>query len=417
MKNFLANKHNVALSAYITDKNPSSITTNGALTIIDNSDPSQHIEGLVPNSYSIFLDNLFLATGYGFSSYSHFDKASYMINTYEGVISYIENEINDLRNKSFNVEYTYVENKIDKVYNSYGWLTSYKQIDVSRKNSYTYTIFLDKIDTPYILDTKLEIIGGKDINGTNANHSTDLTYNYFNVKESVNIQFSFIKNKPFDKENFTEASPELYFNGEEINFDDTINDSNITYIKRSIEAPNINQNQDITFVCKRGDDIIYSYTFVDAIKWRYQVLPFNTEKINALAQLDLNTILGFDNYDFSDEVFQNSINSNNNNVLNSIKEFIHNNEQNMVFLDDNTKIEYLGIGYRIPESGEYNNYFSHDYILVKYNSIKIDFYFNGFKNNNWNYIEFNNDEDTYRLYQSPKRYIGKHIWEIKYNNG
>ena len=155
MKNFLANKHNIAVSAYITDKNPSSITTNGALTIIDNSDPDQHIEGLVPNSYSIFLDNLFLASGYGFSSYNQFSDATYITNTYEGVISYIENEIDELRQKTFNLEYSYSENKIDKIYNTYGWLKEYKEINIDRTNTYTYTISLNTInDIPYITNTK-----------------------------------------------------------------------------------------------------------------------------------------------------------------------------------------------------------------------------------------------------------------------
>ena len=222
---------------------------------------------------------------------------------------------------------------------------------------------------------------------------------------------------------FKDNAPQLYLNNELINFGgdnsdiyDGGDDSDVCYIKKSIEAPNTNQTNDVTFVCKRDNDIIYSYTFTNAIKWRYQMLPFNTEKNNALIQLNLETILGIDNYDFSDISFNNTINTDEN-ILNNLISFINQNENNMVFLDDNTEIEYLGIGYKIYQQGEYNNYFSHDYILVKYNSIKIDFYFNGFKNNNWNYIEFKVGDTDYRLYQSPKRYIGKHIWNIKYNNG
>ena len=420
MKNFLANKHNVAVSAYITDINPSQITTNGALTIIDNSEPSQHITGLVPNSYSIFLDKLFLASGYGFASYNHFSKASYMINTYEGVISYIENEIDELRKKTFDLEYTTPEVKLDKIYNSYGWLKEYKEIEVERDEieDNKFNISLNVVDTPYITNMKLEIIGGKDINGENNNNSTDLTYNYFDINSSAVVKFSFIKDSSLDKSKYKETAPTIYFNDEEIDLDNTIDDGNITYIKRTIEAPNINQTKDITIVCKNGNDIIYSYTFINAIKWRYSVLPFNTEKVNGLAQMNLTTILGFDNHDFSDESFNNTINDSQNTTLREIIGFTYANKDNMVYLDDETQIEYLGIGYRNPNDEEYNNYFSHDYILVKFNSIKIDFYFNGIKNNNWNYIEFNNDDNIkYRLYQSPKRYIGKHIWNIRYNNG
>jgi len=421
MKNFLANKNNVAVSAYITDLNPTQITTNGALTIIDNSDPNQHIQGLVPNSYNIFLDNLFLASGYGFSSYNHFNKATYLINTYNNVVSYIENEINDLRNNTFNIEFSYTtsENKIDKVYNSYGWLKEYKEIKVERTNSNSYTISLNTVNTPYISNVKLEIIGGKDINGENINNSTDLIYNYFNINNSAEVKLSFIKNNILEKSKFGDTAPTIYFNDEVIDFSDNLvqDDNNLIYIIRNFEAPLTNQTKDLTFVCKHGEDIIYSYTFVDAIKWRYTILPFNTEKVNALTQINLTDVSGFDNHDFSDESFNNSLNTSGNTVLDSIKLFIDNNESNMMYLDDNTEIEYLGIGYKMQSDNEYINYFTHDYVLVKYNSIKMDFYFNGIKNNNWNYIEFNHNNLVYRLYQSPKRYIGKHTWNIRYNYG
>ena len=437
MKNFLANKHNVPVSAYITDLNPTQITTNGALTIIDNSDPNpnNHIYGLVPNSYCIFLDNLFLASGYGFSSYNHFEKASYIINTYEGVITYIGDEINDLRNKTFNIEYSYEnsENKIDHVYNTYGWLKQYKEIDVykSPENNSTYIIQLKTIHTPYISDIQLELIGGKDIYGHNDNNSTDLIYNYFDVNNSSHVQLSFTitdnsiiansQNGENDnisiKEKIIQNAPNLYINDEIVDFNKFEESGQLlTYY---IDYENINSEyntKDLSLVCKRDNDIVYSYTFNNLIKWRYKILPFNTEYINALSQLELSTIMAFDNYEFSDTGFdiQNISNDTDDNltILNKLKSFIENNENSMVYLDDNTEIEFNGTGYKANNS----IFFTHDYILVKYNTIKIDFYFNNIKNNNWNYIELNNDNnEIFRLYQSPRRYIGKHKWIIKYN--
>lgn len=425
MKNFLANKHNVALSAYITDKNPyaspAQITTNGALTIIDNSDPSNHIEGLVPNSQSIFLDNLFLASGYGFSSYEYFESASYIINTYEGVITYIEDEINELRNKTFNLEYSYdVENKIDHVYNTYGWLKEYKKLNVKRTNTYTYLISLNTIYTPYINNIQLELREGKKINGqiNQTNTYTDLTYNYFNINSKPTVQISLFINNDTSindedntltiKEKIKMNGPDLYINNEFVDLNKFNESGNLlTY---TINPENINSNyntQNLSLVCKNGDDIVYSYMFNDLIKWRYEMLPFNTEMINILSQLNIESILTFDNYEFSDNDFVLP-----NNIKNEILLFVHNNENNMVYLDDNTEIEFSGTGYKSNNS----IFFTHDYILIKYNSIKIDFYFNNIKNNNWNYIELEDDnEDIYRLYQSPKRYIGKHKWIIKYN--
>lgn len=430
MKDFLKNKHNVVVSTYITDKNPSSITTNGALTIIDNSDPDNNIQGLVPNSYSIFLDKLFLASGYGFSSYNQFETALYVISSYDSAYSYVLNKFNEINDKTFDLEYSYqdLENKFDKVYNTYGWLKEYKKINVIRKNANSYIISLTKVENNYINNTGLEIIGGENIYGQKYTKTgnllndkeNNLKYNYFDLSYSAEIKFWFKRNNSNNKLEVINNAPQLYINNELIDFEDT-NDGNddISYIIRNLESPQTYKTQDITFICKRDDNIIYSYTFTNAIKWRYKILPFNTNTNNALKQLQLTTILALDNYNFNNTGFDSSIDDGNF-ILEDISSFIQNSLDNMIYLDDNTEIEFSGIGYQYDITNDENkqtiNYFPYDYILVQYNTIKNDFYFNGIKNNSWNYIEFDYGQlGTYRLYQSPQRYIGKHTWTIKYN--
>ena len=59
----------------------------------------------------------------------------------------------------------------------------------------------------------------------------------------------------------------------------------------------------------------------------------------------------------------------------------------------------------------------HDYIVIDYNTDNLDFYFNNILNNGWKRILINlNGQKIYKIFQSPKRYMGKHTWNIKYRN-
>ena len=441
MRDFLANKHNVAVSAYITDKIPSAIQTNGALTIIDNTDPNNgNITGLVPNTHNIFLDNTFLAAGYGFSSYNQSYIASYIVNTNEGAIYWLVNEIDKIHNQEFNLKYSYAnsENKIDKVYNSYGWLKEYKKIDViNSSEDNTSTIKLSTVKTNYINDIQLKIIGGKNLYGespTTGIVTRDLNYNYFDIGDTAQIEIDFIKggNEGGGDDSFKETAPSIYLSGEEgnITLEYTNSDNNISYfyIGRNYgpnqSAPNTYgsryDNKDISIICKRHDDIVYSYTFIKALKWRHKILPFNTELISLFDYSD--TITGNSNisliYALDNSIFTNSLVINANQLdwysnLSIFNSFIKNNINDAMFLDDETNIEYSGLGYK------YNNiiYYAHDYFIIESGIDHLDFYFNGIKTNNWNYIEFtDNDGKSYRLYQSAQRYVGKHTWTIKYRD-
>lgn len=428
MKIFLANKNNVAVSAYITDKAPSAITTNGAITIIDNSDPSQNIDGLVPNSYSIFLDNLFLASGYGFSSYGQFDKASYVVNTYANAYSYILKELDKLHEQSFVLKYSYEtsENKIDKIYNTYGWLKEYKQINVekSKTDNNTYIISLDTVSTSYISDIYLEIIGGKNLNMENSSNTRDLSFNYFPVGVNAQVNINFVKDSNYggDLILFHETAPEIHLNvtgedDEQINLNAggnaITNDSNKLYISRNYKMNEFG-NKDLSFVFKRHDDIIYNYTFKDLLKWRYKILPFNTNTINILQSLGVDFVYLLDNYPFTNTSLDiNELNELKAGSSDAFFRFVDANLNNAIFLDDEMPIEFLGLGYN---SGN-TIYYMHDYLIVESGIVNFDFYFNNIKNNHWNYLEFNlnNSSKTYRIYQSPNRYIGKHTWVIKYN--
>jgi len=419
MKDFLIKKNNVNVSAYITDLNPSQITTNGALTIIDNSDPSNNIVGLPPNSYSLFLDNLFLASGYGFSSYLEYNNASYIVSTYSGVYSYIINELDKLNNNSIVLKYSYSDNKIDKDYTTYGWLKRYKTLDINRLSNTSYEFKLTNHDNlGFINDIQL-------FSYSNNKKIED----YVNVGDTVQIYLNFyksVKNNSKDNDIISYA-PDICFNGETINLNNTdvTNIGNYFYITRSIDNVdsnnNIIYNKDFELVCSRNDDVVYKYIFKDAIKWRYKILPFNTNTLNLLhinGNINFISLLKIlDAYKFSDINFNNS---NINNGLNLLMDSIMNNTNNlsdiydkMIFLDDDCNIEFEGNMYQNDDI--YSP--SYDYFIIEAGIYNFDFYLNNIKNNNWNYITFKYDSDNkdYRLYQSPQKYIGKHIWKIKYN--
>ena len=435
MRNFLASKNNIALSAYITDKAPSAITTNGALTIIDNSEPSQHITGLVPNSYSIFLDNLFLASGYGFSSYAQFEKASYVISTYANAYSYILNELDILHNRSFTLEFDEnSDNKIDEIYNTYGWLKEYKEIKIERAEDIAnnYIISLDTIETSYIDEIYIEVFGGKNLQMQQSQDSRDLSFNYFEIGKNATVRINFVKDSNYggDPILFHQTAPEIRLNVSGVDYSnvtdglgETIllnaggnaitNDSNKLYISRDYRS-NTFANKDLSFVFKRHKDIIYQYTFKNLLKWRYRIIPFNTELVNIFNSLSSNFVYALDYYLYSDTSFSiDNVNLIQGGSLDAFLTFVESNLNNAIFLDDEMTIEFLGLGYT------HNNaiYYMHDYFIVESGISNFDFYFNGIKNNHWSYFEFelNNGTKRYRLYQSPQRYIGKHTWTIKYN--
>ena len=437
MRNFLANKNNVAVSAYITDKNPyanpAQITTNGAITIIDNSDYSQNIDGLVPNTYSIFLDNLFLASGYGFSSYNNYEKASYIINTNEGAINWIVNEINDIHNQPFDLELDQnADKKINKIYNTYGWLKEYTEIKIEQPNldnNFKHIIKLNKQDTCFISEINVEVIGGKNLQMESSDDLNDLSFNYFEIGETATVHVNFIKgnNSVAEPSFFHETAPEIYLNvtNEDtkqiiLNSDNIENNGNLLYFANNYSS-DVFANKDLSLTFKRHDDIIYDYTFKNILKWRYKILPFHTERVNLFGGLDTSYIYALDYYNFSDVSFtindvnnqsnSNSIDSITPNTLSNLYKFINDNLNNSIYLDDEMGIEFSGFGYN---KDGINNYI-HDYFVIEKGVDDLEFYFNGIKNNHWNYFEFSLNNKDYRLYQSPQRYIGKHTWTIKYN--
>ena len=401
MKDFLIQKHNVAVSAYITDLSPAAITTNGALTIIDNSNPSQPISGLTPNSRSIFLDNIFLASGYGFISYNQFETASYIINSYSNAYEYILNELTALHTQSFNIEYSYqgTENSLDKEYNSYGWLKQYKKLSVERTNETTHTIKLEAVTSKYIDDISIDVIG------VNEN-------NYADVSQEVELLIKFHKDDNITPNSkYLENAPNVYLNNTAISFDiDNENDSSLIVANVNMSAPNTYDNKDLVISCKRNNELVYEHNF-GTIKWRYKIIPFNTSNVNVLlSNLDLIKLL--DTCKFSDTDFDITkiLTDSNKSKFSSI---INNYNDYAVYIDNDTEIEFTGEGYIVDNL----HCFSYDYFIIKSDIVKFDFLFNGIKNNNWSFIEFSiNGNDKYRLYQSPQKYIGTHTWTFNYRN-
>ena len=419
MKDFLINKDKVNFSAYITDINPNVITTNGALTIVDNTDLDKHINGLVHNSYSIFLDSLFLASGYGFSSYNDFSKAAYLINTYSDSYRYLLDQIENFKDTTFELKYTYDdnENNLDNIYNTYGCLTSYKYITVSNdlEDTNSYIISLNKYNTKYIENIQFKLTENIDANENIINYKDD---NYIKIGESIHVCYIFsLYNNNGTIEEIKETSPEFYINNQLINLEDGLQNNNNEIIVRSSLVYNQYHTEDLNFVCKRNNDIIYSYFYKDFIKWRYRMLVFNTNTLSMLlssSSSNLSNIYNFDKYDFDDSDFNlNSTDPLFVNALTNFLTFINDNfETHSKFLDDSVNIEFIGDGYFYNDEWIY----MHDYIVLDYNTDNLDFYFNNILNNGWKRITINNNGQIYKIFQSPKRYMGKHIWNIRYRN-
>lgn len=409
MKDFLTRKDNVAVSAYITDYNPSQITTNGALTIIDNSDSS--IERLPSNSYSLFLDNLFLASGYGFSSYEEYNKGSYIANEYEGMYSYIINELNNLHNDSITINYTNSDTQINKEYSTYGWLKSYMILHVDRKTNTSYDMYFETVENSYVNHISLDC--GNDSNA----------YVYKPIQNNTNVApVSLILYKSNqNNESIIAYAPEIIFNDEivfnnEINLNDNehIEDAGSYFkITRDIEYhTNDPLNTDLKLICKRNNEVVYDYVFKDAIRWRYKILPFNTNNVKLVNSIDDITCLDIlNNYKFSDNNFRGL-----GDAINYINSFITANIDKLIYLDNND-IEFSGEGYIFNDL----QCSSFDYFIIEGADHKLDFYLNGIKNNNWSHYTFtpensneSNSNESYTIYQSPQKYIGKHTWKICY---
>ena len=425
MKDFFINKHNTNFSTYITDISPNLNTTNGALTIVDNNYPNI-IDGLVPNTNNIFLDNIFIAGGYGFASIEDYNKASYLITTYNDSYIYLLNEINKINNLRFNLEYTYEtsENILDKKYNKYGFITSYKYLDVYNNDNNTYTISLKEKDTKYIDNIDFKIIKSED----EQNNITFSDTNFIEIGQTTTLCYLFTRfNNNGNIDDLNQSTGDIYINDYKIdllndfyNIENELNVYNNDLIYKSSLRFDKYHNEDINLVCKRNDEIVYSYTYKNFLKWRYTALPFNTKKLSILintlsenSQNMLRSIYVFDRYNFNDINFdENSVEINN--AIADIFEFVENNYDNMsIFLDDETNIEFLGDGYIYNDDSVY----MHDYIVVRLetsNYPEFDFYLNNILNNGWNSLLINYGNVQYKIFQSPQKYIGKHTWTIKY---
>jgi len=387
MKDFLRQKHNVEVSAYITDLNPSQITTNGAFTIIDNSDPSNNIDGLPTNSYCLFLDDQFLASGYGFSSFSYYEKSTYIASTFSGIYSYIINELDNLHNNTITLNYSYNSyNIIDKEYSTYGWVKRYKKLEIERVDNTKYDVKLTTVDCPYVNN----IILNCNIN------SEDDECTYIAPIDSNSISSVSVKlklHKSAGNGDITALAPEIIFNGEPI-------DLNNTEIIRNIERQNQTIfNKDLELICKRDNDVVYSYTFKNAIKWRYRMLPLNLES-NVDDNIK-NNLRNLNNHRFSDISDSESVKS-------SVSYFITKFKNDFIYLDDTNDIEFNGIQY------QYNNLIesSYDYIIIEGENHDVDFYLNNIKTNNWSHILISDNNKNYIIYQSPQKYIGVHTWKV-----
>jgi len=410
MNDYLKQRNNTYISGQLTDT-VSVINSTGAITIVENKYDNN---GLVPNSYSIFLDKLFLASGYGFSSYSDYANAAYVINSYNYIFSYLSDEIHKAKDNNFIFKYSYsTENKFSELYNAYGSLISYKyfnvKFDEETPNSYELELlyksqqykspeYFDKINLTYYYgdDNETERIF---MNEIFAEPTASISVCYSFSRKSVNI----LK---------LENDLDIYINNNLINYDRNSNESLKGIYQYN--ASNIIQSKDLDIQTYRNNALLYHQVYKNAIKWRYKVMPFNgsinNHVYNVFNQLTLQEFDSFNSIFFNNSDALTLLDSVN--ASDSFNKIIQNYSNDFVYLDDQLNIEFLGDCYTINNELKY----CHDYIIVK-GIVDLVFYSNGFENNNWGKYIMTYSGDQYTIYQSPQKYIGSHTWTIKYKYG
>lgn len=408
MNDYLKQRNNTYISGQLTDT-VSVINSTGAITIVENKYDNN---GLVPNSYSIFLDKLFLASGYGFSSYSDYANAAYMINSYNDIFTYLSDEIHKAKDNNFIFKYSYIntENKFSELYNVYGALISYKYFNVNfdeeTPNSYELELLYQSqqyLSREYFSQINLTYYYGDD----NETERIFMNEIFAEPKTTVSLCYSFSNNNGvniFKLEN----DLDIYINNDLINYDRN-SDSPLKGIYQY--TSNIIQSKDLDIQTYRNNALLYHQVYKNAIKWRYKVMAFNgsinNHVYNAFNQLSLQEFDSFNSILFNNSDALTQLNSEN--ALNSFDKIIQNYSDDFVYLDDQLDIEFLGDCYTIDNELKY----CHDYIIVK-GIVDLVFYSNGFENNNWGKFIKTYVSDMYTIYQSPQKYIGSHTWTIKY---
>lgn len=385
-------------SAYVT--NTVQNDTNGALTIINGDESESRLE--------LYIDNEFIASGFGFPDKSSYTTALAYINNLGANVEDINNKIDPFQESiekmmNSSLEYTYQDNIINAEYNNYGMILSYNYFELSynkSNNVVSYTLQnTKKTNHNYIKDIKVKLSRENTEYYKTDNIPIDVTIIFNNSTkeglENYQIKYSYCGTNIINNlDEYTISNNEYSNSLLGINNDETIRKEDLTISLLHKYKDSITDNNYYT---------IYSYIYKDIFNWKNKLsYSYNADKVNVSAYY-----LAVNNYDLNDYNISIENNAENNNLLyNNFKGIIDNSDFDTFYEYD--KEIYLSFD---------NKQLLYDYIIIDSN-VKIDFYFNGINPNPWimkkvTITKENEPEKNYYIYQSPQRYIGKHTWTIK----
>ena len=377
--------------SYITNSHPELIQTVGAMTIVDNTNNT--IPNL-PDAYSLFIDDTFIATGYGATTYEDYSNISYVISSYNQAFSYFDDEINKIYN---NLHITYNNNIIlNKELNEFNFITSYTvlNMDVRKETiddriSTTYAFSQETIGCKYLDNVSFEY----DDNNSDANTCT-IKMSYIMEGSNKNINDN-IEMRIIPKYNATSIT---LGDGENKIYPMIEFSTSSGVATFGFNSPESKIMEDLTFQFAKNNKVIYSYTYKNLLKWPticYAFPPVPNDSDNKYATY-LNTLNGFN--------FRNS------NMPEESKTTIMTNTEKIMNGLDSQEIEEDELTVTFI-----NSWASYDYIVLfkKFTlNSNIEFYFNGIRSNNW--YNISTDNADYNIWQSPQKYIGSHDWTIKF---
>jgi len=414
MNTHLQSLNNSYVFAYIINYRPlQQLTDTGTMTIVDNSESTIN---LFPSEYGFFIDNIFIAGGYGFRTNEELRNTMSVISNFDNFKEELHNTLENLSSKKtlFSFKGTTIssingevqnQNILSPEYNTYNFITSYKYLKLTGENvedsmDYRYTLSMNlQEDIRYIDDISISNNNQDEADSIEINANNSVNIDKFNIRLDIlqNTSNNIIKYNSDIKLYLYSKIGENY-KQQEIELTNTQNTTK--YIE--FEKPENSFTDDLILELRKpgenpGDEnIIYSYSIPNLLKWedKFVIFPTNDENIDEMYNVynfrDTNT-------DLSDPE-----------CYNIYLTLISNNfvEEKYISLNNNDIIE-LEFSSNTP---------SYDYIIFRNNYSNIEFYFNGLQSKNWEVKRIQRaDEHYFYIWQSPQKYVGHHTWKIKIN--
>ena len=387
MNTTLSKLNNIPVSTYITNLDPINhknlLNSYGSLIVADNSE--NNITNM-SSYYGIYVDNVFVAGGYGFKTFEEYSKS---LQDSEYLNKDIKKEIEDLKKRIGNEEFGFNSNItkshiISAEYNTYGFICEYKWFQFQDIGNNTYTF---NINNP----SSVKKISNIYIRPTNEGHveydNDQAPFNY-----SVTLEYDNLSDWPQYN-----ADLSIYVNSEKIN---PINPATTT-VSKVIQKENGKFYKDLTLEIKnKNNKIVYSYFIPKFAKWegKFIAVPDASKGLD-VSKYD-NTIY----LNFRDTGFTWTPPATDTTTLNQISNLDE-------LFSKYTEYRYFEFGEEFEVTFNSGTTPLYDYLIFDKIYQNIEFYFNGIKSNNW-YMEIRNGK---YIWQSPQPYLGQHTWKIKIN--